>query len=275
MRAKRCLKPVKLFPNRDVNRRRNGASSLRQDKSGRFLYLMGRFVTSESTPDGLRFSSNADMARRYRVHTLLACVILQCVLYGINLKLLPMWGDEAFTVETVSETPARIVQIVREDIHPPLYFLLAHWWNRIPIGPDPLVRLRALSALFALLTTVFLDRRWLRDAPQYLRNWFLLFWTFSPCLLLYSRMARSYSMQVFFASVAIWYLLRLAEDAAGWKNLAAFVAALGALLYTHYLRNWFFLFWTFSPCLLLYSRMARSYSMQVFFAAVAKNTCIL
>jgi hypothetical protein len=196
---------------------------------------MGRRFASKVSPDGLRFSSTADVARRYRVRTLLVFVVLQCVLYGINLKLLPMWGDETFTVETAAETPARIIQIVREDIHPPLYFLLAHWWNRIPIGPDPLVRLRALSALLALLTTVFLDRRWLRDAPQDLRNWFLLFWTFSPCLLLYSRMARSYSMQVFFAAVAIWYLLRLAEDAAGWKNLAAFVAALGALLYTHYL----------------------------------------
>ncbi len=188
-----------------------------------------------SGPDDLPASSKADAARRYRALTLLVFVVLQCVLYGINLKLLPMWGDETFTVEAVAETPARIVQIVREDIHPPLYFLLAHWWNHIPIGSDPLVRLRALSALFAILTTVFLDRLWLRNAPPSLRNWFLLFWTFSPCLLLYGRMARSYSMQVLLAAVAIWCLLRLAEDASGWKNLAAFVSALTVLLYTHYL----------------------------------------
>ena len=195
---------------------------------------MGTRFASNPSPDDLRFSSCAGAARRYRARTLLVFVVLQCVLYGINLRLLPMWGDETFTVETVADTPARIVQIVREDIHPPLYFLLAHWWSRLLIGSDPLVRLRALSALFAILTTVFLDRRWLRDARASLRNWFLLPWIFSPCLLLYSRMARSYSMQVLLASVAIWYLLRLAEDA-GWKNLAAFVAALAVLLYTHYL----------------------------------------
>ncbi len=186
-------------------------------------------------PDHSSLSSPDGAARRYRTLTLLLLVLLQCVLYGINLRLLPMWGDETFTVETVSETPARIVQIVREDIHPPLYFLLAHWWNRIPIGSDPLVRLRALSALFAILTTIFLDRHWLRNASQNLRNWFLLFWIFSPCLLLFSRMARSYSLQALLAAVAIWCLLQFAEDAAGWKNLAAFVAALTALLYTHYL----------------------------------------
>ena len=195
---------------------------------------MGRPFTFK-TPDDFRLSSSFHVASRYRVRTLLVFAILQCVLYGINLKLLPMWGDEAFTVETAAETPARILQSVREDIHPPLYFLLAHWWDRIPISADPLIRLRALSVLFALLTTVFLDRRWLRSAPVSLRNWFLLFWVLSPCLLLYARMARSYSMQMFLATVAIWYLLRLAEDAAGWKNLAAFVTALAALLYTHYL----------------------------------------
>jgi hypothetical protein len=197
--------------------------------------LTGTPLAPKPSSNPLPLSSNDGAARRYRTLTLLLLVLLQCVLYGINLRLLPMWGDETFTMETVAETPARIVQIVREDIHPPLYFLLAHWWNRIPIGSDPLVRLRALSALFATLTTVFLDRRCLRNTSQNLRNWFLLFWTFSPCLLLFSRMARSYSLQTLLASVAIWCLLRFAEDASDWKNMAAFVTALTALLYTHYL----------------------------------------
>jgi len=199
-----------------------------------FTNNRGTFFASKTSPDGSRLSSNAGGERRYRARTLLVFVVLQLLLYGINLKLLPMWGDETSTVEKALETPARIVQIAREDIHPPLYFLLAHWWNHIPIGSDPLLRVRALSALFAILTTVFIDRRWLRNAPTNLRNWFLLFWIFSPCLLLYSRMARYYSMQVFFAVVAIWYLLCWVENASG-LNLAAFVAALTVLLYTHYL----------------------------------------
>ncbi len=179
--------------------------------------------------------SNAGVARPYRARTLLLFVILQCGLYSVDLKLLPMWGDETSTLDKALASPAHIIAIGREDIHPPLYFLLAHCWNRIPIGFDPLARVRALSVLFAILTTVFIDRRWLRDAPSKLRNWFLLLWIFSPCLLLYSRMARYYSMQVFFAAIVIWYLLRFTEDSAGWKNLAALVAAITVLLYTHYL----------------------------------------
>jgi hypothetical protein len=190
---------------------------------------------SNAGPDELRVPWAADLATKHRLPSLLLLVALQCALYGTNLKLLPMWGDETFTVVTAAEGPSRIIQLVREDIHPPLYFLLAHWWDRLPLGSDPLVRLRAMSVLFALLTTVFLDLCWLRNASPALRNWSLVLWTFSPCLLLYSRMARSYSMQMFLAAVAIWYLVRLVEGAGGWKTLAAFVTALTALLYTHYL----------------------------------------
>ena len=193
---------------------------------------MERAFASNASPDGLRLFSHADAAQNYRLRTLLVLVILQCVLYGINLKILPMWGDETFTVETVAETPARIIEIVREDIHPPLYFLLAHWWNRIPIGHDPLLRLRALSA-FAILTTVFIDRWWLRYAPQNLRTWFLLLWASSRLVCCCTAgMARSCGVQLGGGSDLVSDALR-GRNAAGWKNLAAFVAALEALLYTH------------------------------------------
>jgi hypothetical protein len=158
---------------------------------------MARAFASNAGPDELRVPWAADLATKHRLPSLLLLVALQCALYGTNLKLLPMWGDETFTVVTAAEGPSRIIQLVREDIHPPLYFLLAHWWDRLPLGSDPLVRLRAMSVLFALLTTVFLDLCWLRNASPALRNWSLVLWTFSPCLLLYSRMARSYSMQMF------------------------------------------------------------------------------
>jgi uncharacterized membrane protein len=173
--------------------------------------------------------------KRYRAYTLLLCVVVQCLLFGIHLKLLPMWEDETFTFATAPHTPAQIIALVRDDIHPPLYFLLAHWWIRLPIGTDVLVRLRALSVVFVILTTVVLDRLWLRAAPRRLRDWFLLFWTLSPSLLLLGRMARSYSLQMLLAAVAIWCVASFTEEPADWRRLAAFVASLAALLYTHYL----------------------------------------
>lgn len=162
-------------------------------------------------------------------------VLMQCIMYGTCLNLLPMWGDEAFTVVTASESPAKIIEIVRDDMHPPLYFLLAHWWSRLPIGSDPLLRLRALSALFTILCTLILERRVFQSSPGPLRNWFLLFWGLSPCLLLFGRMARSYSLQLLLAAVAISCMQELLEKPVAVKSLVAFAFSLSALLYTHYL----------------------------------------
>lgn len=166
---------------------------------------------------------------------LLFVVLMQCVLYGTYLNLLPMWGDEAFTVLTVSEPPAKIIEIVRDDIHPPLYFLLAHWWNRLPIGSEPLLRLRALSALFTILSTLFLGRRVLQPFAGQFRSWFLLFWGLSPCLLLFGRMARSYSLQLLLAVVTISCLQEWLQKPGAVKPLITFAFSLSALLYTHYL----------------------------------------
>ena len=164
---------------------------------------------------------------------LLLCLIVQAALLTHRLDLLPMWGDELFTTQVAQVPVGKMVDVVRGDIHPPLYFLLAHYWIRITSG-DVLVRLRLLSVLFALLATVALDRLWLRNVPSRQRLWCLLLWTTSACLLLYSRMARSYSLQVLLFVVACWAAWRWSEEIASWSRLWICAAALSALLYTHY-----------------------------------------
>src|SRR5512141_1813826 len=97
---------------------------------------------------------------------LILCLIAQAALLTHRLDLLPMWGDELFTIQAAQLPVGKMVDIVRGDIHPPLYFLLAHFWIRITPG-DVLVQLRLLSVLFALLATVALDRLWLkRTSPR-------------------------------------------------------------------------------------------------------------
>jgi len=190
-------------------------------------------LQSDGITDTVKRAPNR-IAARQPSPLLLIVIIAQSILYGAHLTLLPMWSDEAFTVQTVAEPPARIIEIVCQDIHPPLYFLLAHWWNRLPIGSDPLQRLRILSVLFVIVTTVLVERFWLRSAPQRFRQWFLLFWALSPCLLLFGRMARSYSLQMLLVTIAIWYVLGFARNPTAGK-LVALTLSLTALLYTHYL----------------------------------------
>jgi hypothetical protein len=164
---------------------------------------------------------------------LILCLIVQAALMTHRLDLLPMWDDEMFTVRAAQQSIGAMIETVSHDVHPPLYFLLAHYWIKIAPG-DVLIQLRLLSVVFALLATIALDRLFLKYAPPRVRLWCLALWTFSACLLLYSRMARSYSLQVLGFVVVCWAAWRWKQEFASWKRLLICAGSLVALLYTHY-----------------------------------------
>jgi len=95
---------------------------------------------------------------------LILSLIVQAVLMTNRLDLLPMWNDELFTVRAARLPIGAMLQMVRGDVHPPLYFLLAHYWIRITPAGESLAQLRLLSVVFALLATIALDRLWLKEA---------------------------------------------------------------------------------------------------------------
>src|SRR5690242_15337838 len=68
-----------------------------------------------------------------RSFPLIAVLCVQALLLFHNLDLLPVWGDEVFTLRTVSHSLREIVTILEHDIHPPLYYFLLHWWARLPL----------------------------------------------------------------------------------------------------------------------------------------------
>ena len=168
-----------------------------------------------------------------RKHPIAAFLPLQAVLCFWNLGLLSPWMDEAETLMVVRLPVRQILHIASEDVHPPFYYLLVDAWQRLPLGLDWAVQARALSVIFALAATVAADRLWARRLEERGRIWFLALWSLSPCLLLYARMCRSYSLQLLVATVAAAFILRFAEQRS-WKTGAALAVWLTAGLYTHY-----------------------------------------
>jgi len=168
-------------------------------------------------------------------HPLAVCLPIQAALLFYNLALLPAWGDETFTLSVVPQSLARIAARVSGDIHPPLYYFLLHWWMGLPLPGVEIVRARAFSAVWLLLGTLIVYRLWVerREAASSGR-WFLALWALSPCLLLYGRMARSYSMQLALASIALYTGLRFLEEPRRRVWQMACAGAVAALLYTHY-----------------------------------------
>jgi MFS family permease len=103
----------------------------------------------------------------------------------------------------------------------------------MPLGLDWAVQARLISVCFALLGTVALDRLWGTRFDERTRITLLALWTLSPCLLLYARMCRSYSLQALFAIVAMALAVRVVEKSGRRNSILLALALLGAL-YTHY-----------------------------------------
>src|SRR3984893_4320152 len=150
----------------------------------------------------------------------------------VRLSLLDPGGDGS---QILDVAPLLLTQFRPIANHPPLYFLLLHFWIHIPWSSSLLVKIRAMSCLWALLATVIFYRAWLRTEPLRIRRMFLVLWVLSPCLLLFARMARSYSMQLALALLTIYAAVEWIKRPQSTAWLLAFSGCAAALLYTHYL----------------------------------------
>jgi hypothetical protein len=146
--------------------------------------------------------------------------------------MLPLWTDELFTVQVVPKPLPDLLQDLRRDIHPPLYFLLAKAALAVPLPFTCLEKIRLLSALLALAAGFALDRLWFRHRPE--RHHLLALWSLSPVILLYGRMARSYSLQILMFTLAAAAALHWLNDAGNRRKALLFTLAELGLLYSHY-----------------------------------------
>jgi hypothetical protein len=158
-----------------------------------------------------------------------ACILLP------SLNLLPVWGDEHFTLQAASRSVGEVWQTYADDkVNPPLHGLLVHFWLMLPWPVSKVVAARALSVLFALLATVAADRLLGKGLAPGARLAFLLLWTTSPCVLLFGRMARAYSLQALIFLLALGAAVELLKNRHGTRRVLVFAAWETCLLYTHY-----------------------------------------
>ena len=158
---------------------------------------------------------------------------IQALLGFWNLGLLAPWMDEVTTLDLTAHPPRFAIEVAAWDVHPPTFYLLVWCWRHLPLGLNPAIQIRILTVLLGLLATVAADRLLASRLPEVARTWFLALWCCSPCLLLYARMCRSYSLQVLTTVIAIGCLVRCLEKTerrfVGWSGLAILVT-----IYTHY-----------------------------------------
>ena len=68
-------------------------------------------------------------------------------LYSINSA--PLWHDEAYTLLASELPPAQVVDLLKHDSGPPLYYFLLHYW--VSLFEESELAVRSLSTLFSIL----------------------------------------------------------------------------------------------------------------------------
>lgn len=145
-----------------------------------------------------------------------AWLVLLITVVGFILRVLllgtkGMWLDETFSVWMSSHSVGEMLQwVVRIDQHPPLYYLLLHYW--IAINGDTPYDVRLFSVLFGAGTIpiIYLIGKRMSGVVMGLAAAVLL--AFSLFNIYFAQEARMYTLLTFNAAVAIYALVRLLTD---------------------------------------------------------------
>lgn len=134
-----------------------------------------------------------------------------------------LWLDEALSV--VFSRPAlrpMLSTIVNQDLHPPLYYLILHFWMRVVGQSEFAVRfpsvfegLPVVAATYALGSAV-LHRPADGGRSRVVGVLGAIFIAFSPFMVYYAQEARMYSLLATFgalSSLALWKVLRAVSSA--------------------------------------------------------------
>ncbi len=175
---------------------------------------------------------------------ILTILTVVSVVGGIWLRLqgdrIGLWLDEAQSVGIASLPAGDIIDGLRADGHPPLFYFLLHYWMEF-VGTDDRA-LRLLPAIFGGLTLIpaFFAGRRLGGSRAGLIAVGLL--ASSPFLVRFSTEVRMYSL-VTFLSLLWWLAVRRAEEKPNRLRLAFVIVLVGLLVLTHYWSLFLFAAW--------------------------------
>jgi mannosyltransferase len=162
-----------------------------------------------------------------------------------------VWLDEAYSIKFAHLPVAAIVDAVtREDVHPPLYYLILHYWVMLAGDSESAVRL--LSVLFGALSIVVLYGvaalifdRWTGVTSAVLL-------ALSQMHMGFSQEARMYALLCLLALLSIYFFIRLFDDEPG-MAFVGYVMCSALLVYTQ-IYGWFIIaaqnFFLLSLCVL-------------------------
>lgn len=176
---------------------------------------------------------------RHRQRTLVLVAVVVVVAVGAFMRIeaindREVWGDEAFTSAVVRQPWSEMMAILREDVHPPLYYLLLKSWAWVfGVSTEALRGFSVLCGVAAIPVVFVAMRDWFKTSvwPALAAS---LAIAVNPFLVAYGHEARMYALFAFWVALTVLALTRSWSSENPWWRLV-YGIALAAMCYTHYL----------------------------------------
>lgn len=162
---------------------------------------------------------------------------LIAVISGVVLRFVapsPLWLDEALSVNIARLDFGDLVEALRHDGHPALYYLLLGWW--IDAFGDSDAAVRSLSGAFSVGSLWLIYRIALRS-ERAIAPMALLVAASSPFLVRYATEARMYALLTFLCCLG-WLFTERAIERPSLGRLVPLALTTAALVHTHYWSIW-------------------------------------
>ncbi len=147
----------------------------------------------------------------------------------------PLWLDEALSVNIARLPIGEIPAALRQDGHPPLYYVLLHWWMEAFGGSD-----RAVRAMSGAWSVLLLPLSWWaarRVGGRRAALYTVILVASSPFAVRYATETRMYSMLAVLATAG-YLVVGSAMARPTPLRLGAASVVTGLLLWTHYWALW-------------------------------------
>ncbi len=167
-----------------------------------------------------------------------AILILATLIRVWNLGAESAWIDEAYSIALAEHPIPLIIQGAAADQHPPLYYLLLHFWMQLASGVG---YVRALSVLLGLVNVAQIMLFGYRLGGVYIGLVSGLLIAISPMHVWYSQEVRMYILLLVLtttSSTSLWWALR-DQRLSAWISYTSFTIL---ALYTHYFAFFVILF---------------------------------
>jgi mannosyltransferase len=163
---------------------------------------------------------------------LLLILSLGAMLRIVNLGSDSIWLDEAYSIQFAHLAPVQLLaETAASDVHPPLYYLLLHYW--INLFGDSEASVRLLSVLFGLLAIlmIYLVAARLFDRATALLSALLL--SLSLFHIEFAQEARMYALLALLSLCSLHFFLKLFADERRGVALAGYIVSTSLLMHTH------------------------------------------